>query len=53
MTADKISFRNVLLSAKPDLKSNDLPSLHDIIVYLKNKFVEFIGDLEKEIKVSY
>ena len=52
MTADKITFRNVLLSAKPDLKKNDLPSLYDVTVYIKNKFAEYIENLKKEIEVS-
>jgi hypothetical protein len=53
LTADKISFRNVLISAKPDLKKNDLPSSYDVAVYIKNKFSERIGNLKNEIEVSY
>lgn len=52
MTADKISFRNVLLAAKPDLKKNDLPSSYDVTVYLKKKFTEHIADLKNEVEVS-
>ena len=52
MTADKISFQNVLLSVEPDLKKNDLPSSHNVIVYVKNKFAEHIANLKIEIEVS-
>jgi hypothetical protein len=53
LTADKISFKNVLLSIKPDLKKNDLPSSHNLTIYIKNKFTDHIGNLKKVIEVSY
>ncbi|KIL57400.1 hypothetical protein M378DRAFT_46608, partial [Amanita muscaria Koide BX008] len=51
MTADKITFRNILYSARPDLKKSDLPSSHDVVSYIQNSFVDHIEHLKKEFKV--
>ncbi|KIL54326.1 hypothetical protein M378DRAFT_53877, partial [Amanita muscaria Koide BX008] len=53
MTADKITFRNILYSAKPDLKKSDLPSSHDVVTYIQNRFVDHIEHLKKELEVSF
>ena len=52
MTADKITFQNVLLSAKPDLQKNDLPSSHDVLKFIKNSFIDHMEKLKNEIEVS-
>jgi hypothetical protein len=50
--ADNPAFRNALVSMRPKSTTTDLPSSYDVKVYLHNKFVQRIVELEEEIKVS-
>ncbi|KAG6904864.1 hypothetical protein DXG01_006651, partial [Tephrocybe rancida] len=50
MLADKISFKNCLTSMRPKLKSADLPSAHDIRVYIHNAFVDTLNKLKADIE---
>jgi hypothetical protein len=52
MTADKITFQNILLSAKPDLQKNDLPSSYDVLQFIKSSFIDHMKKLKSEIEVS-
>ncbi|KAG6906426.1 hypothetical protein DXG01_014018 [Tephrocybe rancida] len=48
--ADKISFRNCLTSMRPKSKSADLPSTHDVSVYIHNAFVMTLDKLKADIE---
>jgi hypothetical protein len=50
--ADKALFRNCLVTMRPKTIGNNLPSTHDVLVYLHNCFVEQMKLLKKEISVS-
>ena len=49
--ADKVSFRNCLVSMRPSATKIDIPSTHDITVYLHNAFSSFFKKIQEEIKV--
>ena len=46
MTADKITIQNILLSAKPYLQKNNLPSLHDVLKFIKSLFIDHVKRLK-------
>ncbi|KAF8223755.1 hypothetical protein L208DRAFT_1071098, partial [Tricholoma matsutake] len=50
--ADKALFRNCLVIMRPKTVKCDLPSTHDVLVYIHNHFVEHLKLLKEEIKVS-
>ena len=50
--ADKATFRNCLVVMRTKTTTKELPSTHDIRVYVHNKFVEHLGRLKKAFKVS-
>jgi hypothetical protein len=50
--ADKDLFRNCLVTMRPKTTKNDLPSTHDVSVYIHNRFVDQLKLLKKEISVS-
>ena len=50
--ANKPSFRNCLLSMRPQTVKADLPSDHDVRVCLQNQFVEYMNQLKSTIVVS-
>ncbi|KAF8057817.1 hypothetical protein FPV67DRAFT_1429746, partial [Lyophyllum atratum] len=52
MLADKVSFRNVLVSMRPTATKADLPSSHDVRNHIHNSFVERLNQLKKDIEVS-
>ena len=52
MTADKITFQNILLSAKPDLQSDSFPFSYDVLKFIKSSFVDHMKKLKSEIEVS-
>jgi len=52
MLTDNPAFHNALISMRPKSTMIDLPSSYDMKVYLHNKFVQHIMELEEEIKVS-
>ena len=49
--ADKVSFRNCLVSMRPSATKTDLPSTHNVTVYLHNAFATFLKKIQEEIKV--
>ena len=51
--AEKPIFRNSLVAIRPKMTQKDLPSRHNIKVYIYNEFVEWLKMLKAEILVSY
>lgn len=45
-------FRNCLVSMRPKTKLSELPSSHDIGVYIHNKCAKWLTQLQKDITVS-
>ncbi|KAF8060907.1 hypothetical protein FPV67DRAFT_1423100 [Lyophyllum atratum] len=52
LLADKVSFRNCLVSMRPEAKRADLPSSHDIRNFIHNAFVDRLNELKQDIEVS-
>ncbi|KAF8443722.1 hypothetical protein L210DRAFT_861964 [Boletus edulis BED1] len=50
--ADNAAFRNCLVAMWPNTTKADIPSTHDISVYVHNEFIDFIKQLKVEIQVS-
>ena len=50
--AEKPIFRNCLVAMRPKTTRKDLPSRHDIEVYIHNEFVDWLKTLKTEILVS-
>lgn len=50
--ADKALFRNCLVAMRPKTTKNDIPSSHDVSVYLHNHFIDQLKLLKSEIMVS-
>ena len=50
--ANKPSFRNCLVMMRPGSTKEDLPSAHNIKVYLHKAFTAHVEELVKEIKAS-
>ena len=50
--AEKPIFRNCLVAMRPKTTRKDLPSRHDIEVYIHNEFVDWLKTLKNEIIVS-
>jgi len=51
--ADNAAFQNALVSMRPKSTTSDLPSSHNVQVYLHNKFVKHMKHLKEEITVSF
>jgi hypothetical protein len=49
---EKAIFRNCLVAMRPKTTRKDLPSRHDIEVYIHNAFVGWLKSLKAEILVS-
>ena len=49
---EKAIFRNCLVAMRPKTTRKDLPSRHDIKVYIHNEFVRWLNTLKTEILVS-
>ncbi|KAG6904054.1 hypothetical protein DXG01_012929, partial [Tephrocybe rancida] len=49
LLADKPLFRNVLISMRPKATKADLPSTYDVKVFLHNKYVEWLKQLQSDI----
>jgi hypothetical protein len=45
-------FRNCLVAMRPKTKTSELPSSHDVGVYVHNESVRWLKQLRKEITVS-
>lgn len=52
MLAKKATFRNCLVVMRPKTKATDLPSIHDVRIYLRNAFVQHVEQLRDDIEVS-
>jgi len=50
--AEKPIFRNCLVAMRPKTTRKDLPSRHNIEVYIHNEFVDWLKILKAEILVS-
>ncbi|KAH8999021.1 hypothetical protein EDB83DRAFT_2238045 [Lactarius deliciosus] len=50
--ADKALFWNCLVAMRPKLISKDLPSTHNVMRYIHNKFVQWLQELKDNIMVS-
>ncbi|KAG6912062.1 hypothetical protein DXG01_001096, partial [Tephrocybe rancida] len=50
MLADKITFCNCLTAMRPQTKLIDLPTAHDVGVYLHNAFVSEMNKLKAAIE---
>ncbi|KIM59139.1 hypothetical protein SCLCIDRAFT_27578 [Scleroderma citrinum Foug A] len=48
---DKAVFQNCLVAIWPKATKADIPSTHDIYMYIHNTFGEFIKELRSEIQV--
>jgi hypothetical protein len=48
----KAMFCNCLIAMRPKVGSVDLPTTHDITVYIHNKFIELLRKLKDDITVS-
>ncbi|KIK95567.1 hypothetical protein PAXRUDRAFT_140369 [Paxillus rubicundulus Ve08.2h10] len=51
LVVDKSAFRNCLVAMRPAATRADLPSTHDISIFIHNTFVSFINNLKSEIQV--
>lgn len=49
---NKAVFRNALVAMKPKATRKDLPSSHEVQVYIHNAFVEWLKSLKEEFQVS-
>ena len=45
-------FRNCLVAMRPKSTLTDLPTTHDVITHLHNKFVKWLAQLKKDVEVS-
>jgi hypothetical protein len=50
--AGKATFRNCLVAMRPKVSSLDLPSTHDVSMYIHNEFVECLRKLKDDINAS-
>ncbi|KAM6491697.1 hypothetical protein JOM56_012859 [Amanita muscaria] len=50
--ASNVFFRNCLVSMRPKTKRSELPSTHDVSVYIHNQCVDWLAQLKKDISVS-
>lgn len=50
--AEKPIFRNCLVAMRPKTTRRDLPSRHDIEVYIHNEFAAWLKTLKDDILVS-
>jgi hypothetical protein len=53
MVADKARFRNCLVSMRPNTNKADLPTAHDVSLYIHNAFVNHLQEIKEEIQVTH
>ena len=51
--ANKATFRNCLVAMRPKTLRVDLPSTHEVTMYIHNKFIMWLKELKTDIEVSY
>jgi hypothetical protein len=49
---NKAVFQNCLVAMRPNTTQKDLPSSHNISVYIHNSFVKWLDKLKDDILVS-
>lgn len=49
---DNLTFRNCLVSMRPNAVNNDIPTIHNVMTFIHNEFVSFMEQLKVKIKVS-
>ena len=49
---EKPVFCNCLIAMRPKTSQNDLPSTHDLVVYIHNEFVAWMKKLKDEMLVN-
>ncbi|KAG2754231.1 hypothetical protein P692DRAFT_20721124 [Suillus brevipes Sb2] len=50
---NKATFRNCLVAMRPSATKADIPSTHDITVFIHNSFLDFFKQIKSEIQVSH
>lgn len=50
--ANKKTFKNCLVVMRPKATNADLPTTHDVTVYVHNQFVNWLKELKEQITVS-
>ncbi|KAG1855667.1 hypothetical protein DFJ58DRAFT_639966, partial [Suillus subalutaceus] len=48
--ANKATFRNCLVAMRPSATKTDIPSMHDITVFIHNSFLDFFSQIKSEIQ---
>ncbi|KZT31304.1 hypothetical protein SISSUDRAFT_967603, partial [Sistotremastrum suecicum HHB10207 ss-3] len=49
---DDVAFRNALLSMRPHTLPSELPSAHELSIYIHNQFLDLIHSFKHEFSVS-
>ncbi|KAF8332545.1 hypothetical protein F5887DRAFT_894306 [Amanita rubescens] len=49
----KAVFRNCLITMQPKTRTKELPSPHDVIVYLQNAYIKFMDQIRTAFQVSH
>ncbi|KAF8545727.1 hypothetical protein OG21DRAFT_1428745, partial [Imleria badia] len=49
--ADNAVFRNCLVAMQPVATKSDLPTMHDVCMFIHNSFVDFLEWLKADIQV--
>lgn len=48
----KAVFRNCLVTMWPKTRTKELPTMHDVIIYLHNVYIKFMNQIKKSLNVS-
>jgi hypothetical protein len=48
----KAVFRNCLVTMRPKTRTKELPTTHDVIVYLHNAYIKFMNQIKESFNVS-
>ena len=48
----KAVFRNCLTVMQPKTRTKELPSAHDVTIYIQNEFIRFMDQIKQVIQVS-
>jgi hypothetical protein len=51
--ADKATFRNCMVAMRPRTTATDLPSTHDVTIFIHNQFISLVKTLKEEILVRF
>ncbi|KZT31287.1 hypothetical protein SISSUDRAFT_957387, partial [Sistotremastrum suecicum HHB10207 ss-3] len=49
--AGSAAFRNALTSMRPHTKSSELPSSHDVSVYINNQYIDLLNEFKEQFQV--